>query len=151
MKKATPHLSRKPRSPLAPFSPGGMIVREHEPMNLEMPFGSLDGFITPMDRFFVRSHFSIPQIDVKTWRLKIEGEVETPLELGYEELLKMEMKTITATLECAGNGRAFLKPPPDATLWELGAVGKPWWIRGGRQTAASRSSPARRFRSCGWN
>ncbi len=32
-----------------------------------------------------------------------------------------------------------------------GGHSKPWWIRGGRQTAASRSSPARRFRSCGWN
>jgi hypothetical protein len=58
------------------FAPGGMIVRERDPLNLEMPFGSLDGFITPVDRSFVRSHFSIPRIDVKTWRLKIEVEVE---------------------------------------------------------------------------
>ena len=49
------------------FAPGGMIVREREPLNLEMPFGSLDGFITPVDRFFVRSHFAIPSVDVKTW------------------------------------------------------------------------------------
>jgi len=55
------------------FSPGGMIVREREPLNLEMPFGSLDGFITPVDRFFVRSHFPIPEIDVKKWRLKNDG------------------------------------------------------------------------------
>ena len=59
----------------APRSPGGLIVREKEPLNLEMPFGSLDGFLTPADQFFVRCHFSIPQIDAKTWRLKIEGEV----------------------------------------------------------------------------
>jgi hypothetical protein len=52
------------------FSPGGMIVREREPMNLEMPFGALDGFITPVDRVFVRNHFAIPRIDVKTWRLR---------------------------------------------------------------------------------
>ena len=79
-------------------SPGGMIVREREPLNLEMPFGSLDGFITPVDRFFVRSHFSIPQIDVKTWRLKIEGEVETPLELTYDEVSEMESGSVAVTM-----------------------------------------------------
>lgn len=68
------------------FSPRGMIVREREPWNLEMPFGSLDGFITPEDRFFVHSHFSIPQMNLKTWRLRIEGEVETPLELTSDEV-----------------------------------------------------------------
>lgn len=104
-----------------------MITREQSPVNLEMPFATLDGFITPNERFYVRNHFPTPQLDAKAWRLKIEGAVETPLELGYDELLKMEMQTITATLECAGNGRAFLKPPPDATLWELGAVGNAEW------------------------
>lgn len=84
------------------FAPGGMIVREREPLNLEMPFGSLDGFITPVDRVFVRSHFSIPQIDVKTWRLKIEGEVETPLELTYDEVRAMASRTVAVTMECAG-------------------------------------------------
>lgn len=109
------------------FSPGGMIVREREQLNLEMPFGSLDGFLTPVDRFFVRSHFSIPQIDVKTWRLKIEGEVETPFELTYDELREMESRTIAVTMECAGNGRAFLTPPASGTLWERGAVSNAEW------------------------
>ena len=104
-----------------------MITREKSPVNLEMPFATLDGFITPNDRFYVRNHFPIPQLDAKAWRLKIEGAVEAPLELGYDALLKMEMRTVTAMLECAGNGRAFLRPPPDATLWELGAVGNAEW------------------------
>ncbi len=45
-----------------------MIVREKEPWNLEMPFGSPDGFITPVDYSFVRSHFSSLQIIMKAWR-----------------------------------------------------------------------------------
>jgi DMSO/TMAO reductase YedYZ molybdopterin-dependent catalytic subunit len=109
------------------LAPGGMIVREREPLNLEMPFGSLDGFITPVDRFFVRSHFSIPQIDVKTWRLRIEGEVETPLELTYAEVREMESRTIPVTMECAGNGRAFLTPLVSGTQWERGAVSNAEW------------------------
>jgi hypothetical protein len=52
------------------FSPGGRIVREREPMNLETPVGALDGCITPVDRFFVRNPFAIARIGVKTWRLR---------------------------------------------------------------------------------
>ena len=104
-----------------------MIVREREPLNLEMPFGSLGGFITPVELFFVRSHFLVPDIDVKTWRLKIEGEVETPLELTYDELTKMEPHTIPVTLECAGNGRAFLTPQAKGAQWERGAVSNAEW------------------------
>lgn len=98
-----------------------------EPVNIEMPFRTLDSLITPSERFFVRCHFPIPEIDVKTWRLKIEGSVEKPFVLSYAELLQMDSRTLTATLECAGNGRAFLTPQPKGTPWELGAVGNAEW------------------------
>jgi len=109
------------------FSAGGMIVREREPLNLEMPFGSLDGFITPVDRFFVRSHFSIPQIDESSWRLRVEGEVETPLELTYDDVRGLESRTCAVTMECAGNGRAFLTPSVGGAQWERGAVSTAEW------------------------
>ncbi len=106
---------------------GGMIVREKNPVNLEMPFGSHDDFITPVDRFYVRCHHPIPEIDVETWRLKIKGDVENPLELSYAELAEMETRTITVTMECAGNGRAFLEPQRAGAQWEGGAVGNAEW------------------------
>ncbi|MGI8957025.1 MAG: sulfite oxidase [Chthoniobacterales bacterium] len=104
-----------------------MIIREKDPANLEMPFGTLDGFITPNDRFYIRSHFPIPQIDRSTWRLRIEGAVESPLELSYDDLCGLPSTTIPATLECAGNGRVFLVPKVKGTQWELGAVGTAQW------------------------
>lgn len=64
---------------------------------------------------------------MKRRRLKIAGAVSPPFEIGYAALLAMEMRTLAATLKCAGNGRAFLQLPPDATLWELGAVGNTEW------------------------
>ena len=109
------------------LSSGGMIVREKKPVNLEMPFGSLDGFITPVKRFYVRCHHPIPEIDPETWRLKIEGEVENALDLSYADLAKMETRTITVTMECAGNGRAFLEPQRHGAQWERGAVGNAEW------------------------
>ncbi|MDO8596440.1 MAG: sulfite oxidase, partial [Sulfuricaulis sp.] len=120
-------VSQQQEARTALLSPGGMIMREEEPLNLEMPFGSLDGFLTPVDRFFVRSHFSIPQIDVKTWRLKIEGEVQTPFELTYDEVREMQSHTIPVTMECAGNGRAFLTPQASGVQWERGAVSNAEW------------------------
>jgi DMSO/TMAO reductase YedYZ molybdopterin-dependent catalytic subunit len=106
---------------------GGLIVREQEPLNLEMPFSSLDGFITPNELFYVRCHFPVPEISASDWRLKIEGDVEAPYELSYDELREMESRTIAATLECAGNNRIFLEPKAKGVQWGLGAVGNANW------------------------
>src|ERR1041384_7135906 len=105
----------------------GLIVREEEPLNLEMPFSSLDGFITPNESFYVRCHFPIPEISANDWRLKIEGDVDAPYDLSYDELRGMESRTIAATLECAGNNRIFLEPKVKGVQWALGAVGNASW------------------------
>jgi DMSO/TMAO reductase YedYZ molybdopterin-dependent catalytic subunit len=106
----------------------GLIVREQNPLNLEMPFSTLDGFITPNESFYVRCHFPIPEISAPQWRLKVEGEVELPFELSYDELRGMESRTIAATLECAGNNRIFLEPKAKGVQWGLGAVGNASWM-----------------------
>ncbi|MES2924019.1 MAG: sulfite oxidase [Verrucomicrobiota bacterium] len=111
----------------AAFSHAGMIVREKEPVNLEMPFASLGSFITPVERFYVRCHHPIPELDPETWALEIEGDVEKPYKLTFAELAAMDTYTITSTMECAGNGRAFLEPQRDGAQWEGGAVGTAEW------------------------
>lgn len=111
----------------ASVSSGGLLVREKEPLNLEMPFSTLNGFTTPNESFYVRCHFPIPEITASEWRLEIEGEVEAPFSLSYDELLAMEARTIAATLECAGNNRIFLEPKVKGVQWELGAVGNASW------------------------
>jgi DMSO/TMAO reductase YedYZ molybdopterin-dependent catalytic subunit len=105
----------------------GMIVRATEPQNLEFPFVALDGFLTPNEQFYVRNHFAAPKIDVKAWKLSVTGAVKQPLELTYDELLKLPTRTLTATLECAGNGRAFLVPPVNGVQWGAGAVSNAEW------------------------
>lgn len=105
----------------------GMIVRQAEPINLEMPFGSLDEFITPTEDFFVRCHFPIPQLSRERWRLGVGGRVARPLELGFDELRSLPSASMTVTLECAGNGRVLLSPKVDGAQWERGAVGNAEW------------------------
>jgi DMSO/TMAO reductase YedYZ molybdopterin-dependent catalytic subunit len=105
----------------------GVITRQKNPDNLEFPFASLDGFLVPNEQFFVRTHFYVPELEPKSWRLKITGAVQNPLEIGYDELRKMPAHTLTAVLECSGNGRVFLKPPQSGLRWELGGVGNAEW------------------------
>lgn len=105
----------------------GKIVREENPPNLEMPFETLDGFITPTKSFYVRTHFPVPTIDAQKWRLRIDGEVEKPFEISYAELLTLESRTVPVTLECAGNNRSFLDPKVKGVQWGLGAVGNAEW------------------------
>ncbi len=120
------YLKRRLPADTASLYPG-QITRQKDPPNLEFPFASLDSFITPTDRFFTRCHFPIPKIDVQSWKLKVEGAVERPLELTYADLRKLSARTLTALLECAGNSRIFLVPPARGVGWELGAVGNAEW------------------------
>jgi DMSO/TMAO reductase YedYZ molybdopterin-dependent catalytic subunit len=105
----------------------GLILRESEPRNLESPFSSLDGFITATEKFYVRDHFAVPRLEASSWRLSIEGAVDHAFEIGYAELRRMPSRTMTAMLECAGNGRVLLVPKAKGVLWDSGAVGNAEW------------------------
>src|SRR5213594_3050815 len=105
----------------------GKIVRGEDPLNLEMPFSTLDAFITPTKSFYVRTHFPIPAIDRDAWWLRVEGEVEKPFAIIYEQLLQLQARTVPVTLECAGNNRNFLQPKVKGVQWHLGAVGTAEW------------------------
>ncbi len=60
--------------------------------------------ITPNNEFYITTYSdSVPAIDPKAFRLRIEGLVEKPYTLGMEELEAMHDKTEFVTLECIGN------------------------------------------------
>src|SRR3981081_2826293 len=105
----------------------GLIIRQQEPKNLESPFDRLDSYLTPTELFYIRSHFPTPDLDRASYRLRIDGAVEHPLALSYDELRSMRSETRVATLECAGNSRVFLVPQVQGAQWELGAAGNAEW------------------------
>ena len=104
-----------------------LIVRSPRPEDLETPVHLLTSWITPNDLFYVRSHFYTPSVDAAAWRLRVEGEVEKPLELSLDDIRRMRSSSQVVTLECAGNGRAFFDPPVAGVQWERGAVGTAGW------------------------
>jgi sulfite oxidase len=102
----------------------GMVLRSFRFLDLEMPPEYADSFITPLPHFFVRNHMHEPAtLDAATWKLSVGGEVEHPLTLSLADLAKFESHSVTNTLECAGNGRAFEEPHVPGIQWGKGAVG----------------------------
>jgi len=65
---------------------------------------SLSTILTPNDRFYVRNHFPAPKINAAEWKLQVTGQVRSSFGLNYADLRRLPSRTITATLECAGNG-----------------------------------------------
>ncbi|BDP43521.1 sulfite oxidase (plasmid) [Deinococcus aetherius] len=104
-----------------------LITREQSPPNLEFPFRNLNARVTPTASFYVRSHFPTPFLTAEDWSLTVGGAVTRPLRLGLAELRALPARTLTATMECAGNGRVFLTPRRRGVAWELGAVGTAEW------------------------
>src|SRR5438105_1026387 len=119
----------------------GKIVRGKSPLNLEMPFEQLEGFITPTELFYVRTHFPVPHIDRDAWWLRVEGDVENPFAINYEQLLELESMTVPVTLECAGNNRNFLEPKVKGVQWRLGAVGTAEWTGVSLSVLLDRAKP----------
>src|SRR5438445_13848879 len=95
----------------------GMIVREREPLNLEYPFSSLDRFVLPTERFFIRRHFARPKIDLTTWKLRVDGHVARPLEVSLDDLRTMRSQTRAVALQCAGHARLSVDRNVRGVAW----------------------------------
>jgi sulfite oxidase len=108
-----------------------MIVRSARPEDLEMPLSGFADYITPAEHFFVRTHVYVPNVNINAWRLKVEGEVATPLTLTMDEIRKLPSTELVAVTECAGNGRGFFEPHVPGLQWTNGSVANARW-RGAR-------------------
>lgn len=61
-------------------------------------------FTTPADKFYrVDIALVTPRVDASGWRLTIDGMVDKPLELTYDDLLQMPMVERNITLTCVSN------------------------------------------------
>ena len=105
----------------------GLKVLGAQPLNCETPAHLLGGTVTRSDRFYRRNHFPIPVLDQAAWRLNVSGMVRRPLRLSHWELTRLPAQTVVVTLECAGNGRALLRPLAAGEQWGLGAVSTAEW------------------------
>jgi DMSO/TMAO reductase YedYZ molybdopterin-dependent catalytic subunit len=97
------------------------------------------GDTVPNDRLYIHNRARPPDIDRRTWRLKLTGDAIThPRSFTYEELLALPQVTLRRTLDCGANCAAFFpRLPPSGsggrwlptgfTQWHFGAVGAAEW------------------------
>jgi DMSO/TMAO reductase YedYZ molybdopterin-dependent catalytic subunit len=97
------------------------------PENRETPLTEISSWVTPNRWFFVRSHYETPPIDIDHWRLGVGGCVERELDLTWADIEQLPRRSVFATMECAGNGRSFLRPSVEGVQWTAGAVGHAEW------------------------
>ena len=105
-----------------------LIAVGGDPHGKETLLSDLDTWITPTERFYVRSHFpEAPDLAPSTYSLEITGAVDRPFTIGYDELLAMPSVEIVVTMECAGNSRSYVTPPAEGISFKHGAVGTANW------------------------
>lgn len=98
------------------------------PENSETPLEQLTSWVTPNRLFFVRNHFNPPPApDPAAWELVLEGLVSRPSRWTAAELAALPQHSVFATVECAGNGRSFLREKAAGVQWGAGAIGHAEW------------------------
>jgi DMSO/TMAO reductase YedYZ molybdopterin-dependent catalytic subunit len=100
-----------------------------KPLNAETPATALRSWVTPNRKFFDRNQGAVPprRIDLSRWRLSVEGELQTPLILTFDDIRRMPKAIAADTLECSGNGRSLLKEKSSGNPWTVGGVGNAVW------------------------
>ena len=68
-----------------------------------VPVSNLAPAVTPTDDVYVIAHMGIAHVDVRSWRLVIDGLVEEPLVFDYHEVTSLPARDVVAVLECFGN------------------------------------------------
>ena len=115
----------------APETASGRIVHTRVPHNAEPALSTLvQSWITPNDRFYVRSHAPVPKIDVNKFRLTVEGMVDKPFDISLAQLqADFKRQAVIATMTCAGNRRNehSLVKQINGVPWEAGAIGNAEW------------------------
>jgi DMSO/TMAO reductase YedYZ molybdopterin-dependent catalytic subunit len=117
-----PYVSEPQKAPL--------ILLTDRPVQLETPRNYFRTAFTPNEAFYVRWHLSeIPNsVDLTTWRLKIEGNVNKPVALSLSDLTdKFKPISVAAVNQCSGNSRSRLQPRVPGGQWGNGAMGNALW------------------------
>ncbi len=86
--------------------------------------------ITPAEQLYVRNNLPAPDASIvanrDAWELQVDG-VKRPATLNLKQLKRLGLETVTAVLQCSGNGRGLFPSKPSGTPWQIGAAGCVVW------------------------
>jgi DMSO/TMAO reductase YedYZ molybdopterin-dependent catalytic subunit len=95
--------------------------------NHGMPLEALRYDLTPAGLHYLLVHYDVPFVDPDAWSLSVTGAVHRKLRLSLDDLRRRPELTVPVTMECAGNGRARLRPRALSQPWLYEAVGTAQW------------------------
>lgn len=107
-----------------------LIKHTFRPPNYETPLADLRSAFTANDKFFVRYHLAnIPEVDVRTWRLRVGGDsAGAAREWSLDELKRsFDTVSLVAINQCSGNRRGLFTPRVPGVQWRHGAIGNAKW------------------------
>jgi len=108
-----------------PFSRDEVQLANRNPGTL---LESLRHDLTPTGLHYLLIHFDVPFVSSEAeWGLSVSGLVNTSLNLTIDDLRKLPERSLTVTLECAGNGRAGITPRSQSQPWNHEGVGTAKW------------------------
>jgi DMSO/TMAO reductase YedYZ molybdopterin-dependent catalytic subunit len=74
------------------------------PAAAQLRIGGLSPFFTPNAQFYrVDTDLVVPQVSPDSWKLRIDGMVRSPVEITFDELLRMPLTEADITLVCVSN------------------------------------------------
>jgi DMSO/TMAO reductase YedYZ molybdopterin-dependent catalytic subunit len=100
---------------------GGVLIPfidAQPPVKRQTRWSELTNWFTKTDDLYVVSHYNTPTLKAEDHVLEISGLVKKPKKLTLADIKARKRKTITATLECGGNGNGF---------GFMGAIGNVKW------------------------
>ena len=138
----SPEISVGPNEEQESQSSPGLMTRVTRPLDAETSVKEFASYFTPNERFFVRSHFGppAPERSIQNMATASRGTGGSAAELNLEELAQFDTVSLTAVVQCSGNGRAFHRPRAAGVQWERGAVGNAKWTGVRLRDVLSRTS-----------
>ncbi|HAB15244.1 MAG TPA: sulfite oxidase [Verrucomicrobiales bacterium] len=94
-------------------APGEVLIpfldpQPYDPKRPMLRWANLKDWVTDANDLYEVSHYPKPTIDPATkpadWKIEFTGYLRKPTTLTLADLMKRPRKTLTATLECGGNG-----------------------------------------------
>lgn len=104
----------------------------------EAPLHAMDGYLTPVEQFFICNVDASMRVDAESYRLEIRGDaVDAPRILTLDDLRALPQHRLPAYIECAGNQRTLFDKVQDQRVardskgddvpWTLGGVSMAEW------------------------
>src|SRR5262245_7096310 len=82
--------------------PRVIIDEQTRTTRIRTPVMDLEGHMTPTHLFYVVQHFAVPEPRrAEHWQMCIEGEVQRPVKLSYEDLGRLVVRTVATELGCS--------------------------------------------------